>query len=247
MQILRNCLKLLFRNVIVTKTIINSQKLLAYNFSQHLTFLFQRKINYEPEIWMNIKPYIKKDFLIFDIGANIGQYSIRFSELASGGTILCVEPDKGVLPFLHFNKEINHAENITILNLGIGDIDGKFKFYRDVINGGRLSSFKQDKFLISTEVDCVTFDKLISQYGVPDFVKIDVEGFECHVLSGLTNCHNKTIYLVEVREITSEFVFNYFHQKGFTCYCVDMVEKCKIEFSSNIPRFANLLFIYTDD
>ena len=67
----------------MTKRIINSEKLLAYNLSQHLTFLFKKRISYEPEIWMNIKPFVKKDSLIYDIGAYIGQYAIRFSELAS--------------------------------------------------------------------------------------------------------------------------------------------------------------------
>jgi hypothetical protein len=92
-------------------------------------------------------------------------------------------------------------------------------------------------------VESITFDKLISQCGVPDFVKIDVEGFENQVLNSLTNCDNKTIFLVEVRESTKEFVFNYFHHKDYFCYCVDMVEKYKIDTSSSIPGFANLLFI----
>jgi FkbM family methyltransferase len=243
MKILRNCINVLFGNVIMTKRIINSQKSLAYNLSQHLTFLFKRRINYEPEIWMNIKPYVKKDSLIYDIGANIGQYAIRFSELASNGKVICVEPDPGNLPFLQFNSEINHAGNIKILNVGIGALNGRIKFYRDVTNGGRLSSFNEDSFLVPTEVESITFDNLISQYGVPDFVKIDVEGFENQVLNSLTNCDDKTIYLVEVREGTKEFVFNYFHHKDYLCYCVDVVEKYKIDNSSSIPGFANLLFI----
>jgi hypothetical protein len=70
-----------------------------------------------------------------------------------------------------------------------------------------------------------------------------VEGFENQVLNSLTNCDDKTIYLVEVREGTKEFVFNYFHHKDYLCYCVDVVEKYKIDNSSSIPGFANLLFI----
>ncbi len=243
MEILRNLINVLFRNVIITKRIINSQKLLAYNFPQHLTFLFKRRIDYEPEVWNNIKPYVKQDSLIYDIGANIGQYAIRFSELASNGKVICIEPDPGNFPILQFNRDINHAVNIKILNLGIGALNGRIKFYRDITTGGRLSSFNEDRFLVPTEVDSITFDNLISQCGVPDFVKIDVEGFENQVLNSLTNCDNKTIFLVEVREGTKEFVFNYFHHRDYLCYCVDDVEKYKIDNSSSIPGFANLLFI----
>lgn len=243
MGIIRNGINVLFRNVIITKRIINSQKLLSYSLSQHLTFLFQRKIDYEPEVWMNIKPYINQDSLIYDIGSNIGQYAIRFSELASHGKVICVEPDPGNLPFLQFNREINYADNIKILNVGIGALNGRIKFYRDITNGGRLSSLNEDRFLVPTEVESITFDNLISQFGVPDFVKIDVEGSENQVLNSLTSCDNKTIYLVEVRESTKEFVFNYFHLKDYYCYCVDKVEKYKIDTSSSIPSFANLLFI----
>jgi FkbM family methyltransferase len=243
MSILRKFINVLFKNIIITKRIVNSNKYLAYNLSQHLTFLFKRRIDYEPEVWNNIKPYLKENSLIYDIGSNIGQYGIRFSELASNGKVICVEPDPGNLLFLYFNRGINNTHNIQILNVGIGAVNGKIKFYRDITNGGRLSSFNKDRSLISSEVESITFDNLISQCGVPDFVKIDVEGFENQVLNSLTNCDDKTIYLVEVRESTKSFVFDYFHHKDYLCYCVDVVEKYMIDNSSSIPGFANLLFI----
>ncbi len=243
MKIVRNTFIFLFRNVILIKKIINSKNSLAYNLSQHLVFLFKRRIDYEPEVWMNIKPFIKEDSLVFDIGANIGQYAIRFSELVVKGKVVSVEPDPGNLPFLYFNKEINKSNNIEILNVGIGAINGKKNFYRDLTTGGRISSFNPDKSLVPTEVETITLDKLTSHYGIPDFVKIDVEGLEIEVIKSLTFCDNKTTFLIEVRENTKKIIFDYFRHKDYLCYCVDTFAKYKIETSSSIPCFANLLFV----
>ena len=65
--------KALSRNEIVSKPIEGFDKRLYYERSQHLTFLFRKKIAYEVNIWNNIKSLIKKGDLVFDVGGNIGQ------------------------------------------------------------------------------------------------------------------------------------------------------------------------------
>ena len=193
---IRKIISHFFGNIIIMKTFKGFHNSLTYNFSQHLVFFWKRKIVYEPEIWRNIKGLIKPNSLIFDIGANIGQYAIRFNEQIgneNSGRIICVEPDPGNLSYIYFNKYMNQCKNIEILNVGIAPSIGKMTLYRDISYGGRLSSFKPDKNLVPFNVETVTIDYLISKYGIPDFVKIDVEGFEIEVLNSMSSKNIKNL------------------------------------------------------
>jgi FkbM family methyltransferase len=199
------------------------------------------------KIQNSIRPYIKEGGLLFDIGANIGQYAIPFSEfIGEHGKVYCFEPDLKNYAFLNFNATINKSSNIVCCNFGVGQQEGESTFYCDSETGGRLSSFiksnvgKNYKGLeLKTKV--LKLDTLINMYGVPDFVKIDVEGFELDVINGLTTDLTDTIWLIEVRENTKIYVFEYFIERGYECFHCEN-EMRLISDPSQIPGFANLIF-----
>ena len=83
---------------------------------------------------------------------------------------------------------------------------------------------------------------MIEKYGEPNFVKVDVEGFEANVVNGLTKNLTNTIFLIEVRDETKEKVFNYFQERGYYCSYIDNKEDIPITYFKQIPAFANLLF-----
>ncbi len=72
----------------------------------------------------------------------------------------------------------------------------------------------------------ITFDDLVTNYGMPDFAKIDVEGYEYEVISGLT----KKIPCLSF-EFTSEFfadsikIMNHLANLGFTEFNCGIGEK----------------------
>jgi FkbM family methyltransferase len=57
------------------------------------------------------------------------------------------------------------------------------EYIKAVKDSGRFASNNWNK---TAEIQMTTLDNLINQFGVPAFIKIDVEGFEKEVLSGLT-------------------------------------------------------------
>jgi len=248
-SIFSKLLKIMFSNTIIGKPYNGTAKMLFYEKSQHLIFAFQKTLFYEAIIQEKAKKYINDGDLIFDIGGNIGQYALLFSELVgTTGKVISVEPDSKNFAFLQFNIQFNKILNTIILNTGIDKSMGQLQFYRDTETGGRRGSFSKEFVEKSfngytEEVSTMTFDFLIEKYGIPSFVKIDVEGYEFNVLAGLSLDLDKTTFLVEVRSETKDSVFDYFNSKSYKCYCIDEKEDVLIEKSVAIPAIANLIFI----
>ena len=232
---------------IIGKPLNGFNKILYYERSQHLIFLFQKKIRYEEVIQNKIMGFLKEGDLVFDIGANIGQYALPFSELiGERGRVISFEPDPINFSFLQFNSNINRCRNILCENYGVGGKDEEKYLYRDTETGGRRSSFRKEYVGtsytgFSDKVRLKKFDSIVSEFGTPDFVKIDVEGFEIEVLSELTCDLENCIFLVEVRGETKNEIYDFFSKKNYNCTWVDNEDKV-IKGSEEIPDFANLIF-----
>jgi FkbM family methyltransferase len=149
------------------------------------------------------KQFVGVNKLFFDIGANIGDRSEIFSRL--GVKVVSVEPQPDCVHALE--KRFSDSD-VVVVNKGVGREQGEMRMnvcadenglstFSKKWQTGRFKNFTFDKEIV---VSMTTLDELIHEYGYPDFCKIDVEGFELEVLSGLTkkiNCLNF--------EFTSEF------------------------------------------
>ena len=138
------------------------------------------------------KQFLPRDSVVFDIGANLGIRTIVFAEL--GKRVIAVEPNPEL--FFLLQKRFNSKQNVVLLNFGCAAESTLSKFY--VANNHLVSSFSK-KFISfkksigedrnwfkEVHVQMITLDQIIKDYGVPHFCKIDVEGFELEVLSGLS-------------------------------------------------------------
>jgi len=246
-NIISKSLKTLSKNDISGKQLHGFNKKLYYERSQHLNFLLKKQIKYEEVIQNKIKKLLKKGDIVFDIGANIGQYALPFSEIVGkSGRVISFEPDYKNFSFLQFNVNINRCSNVRCENYGIGDDDTELEFFRDTETGGRRGSYRKEyvgsNFKGFTDmVRLKKFDSIISEFGEPDFVKIDVEGFETEVISKLSTDLKNCIFLIEVRGETKGEVFNFFTDKEYHCIWIDQTDKI-IQKIDEIPDFANLIF-----
>jgi FkbM family methyltransferase len=135
--------------------------------------------------------FIEKDDLCFDVGANVGNRIIPLIEI--GAKIIAVEPQELCCKILKYK----FGKRIRIIKKGIGAKESIEDFYLsdatvmssfsiDWINAVKADRFKANTWTKIAKVEMTSLDMLIEKYGLPKFIKIDVEGYELNVLKGLT-------------------------------------------------------------
>lgn len=135
---------------------------------------------YYPECELQTKEWVvnnaRPDWAYIDCGANIGYYSILFSQLSPAGQVHAIEPTKTV-EMLRQNIDYNRCNNIHVHNIAVGNHDGRMveKVYR--IWGTPPEEIEYDFLKIDTLVENLGLKRL-------DCLKIDVDSFDFEVLKG---------------------------------------------------------------
>ena len=135
---------------------------------------------YYPNCEMQTKAWFVKnaqpDWIYLDCGANIGYYSILFSQLSPLGTIHAVEPTS-TAAMLEENLNHHQCRNVTLHKLALGQYPG-----RRVDKIFRIWGEAPEE----SEYDFTTVDQLVGQLGLPSLncLKIDVDSFDFEVLMG---------------------------------------------------------------
>ena len=153
------------------------------------------------------KQFITYGDVVFDVGANIGERAEVF--LKAGGSVVCVEPQTNCLAILH--KKFDANNKVTIIDKALGEKEGIGEMsvcITDSVISTMSEKWKTEgrfsndyTHTQTAQVAVTTLDILITQYGLPKFCKIDVEGFELNVIKGLS----KPIPFISF-EFTKEFL-----------------------------------------
>ncbi|MBR9681647.1 MAG: FkbM family methyltransferase [Candidatus Altiarchaeota archaeon] len=138
-----------------------------------------------------MRTFVEEKQLVFDVGANVGHMADIF--LSIGARVVAVEPQKTCIKKLQ--KKFKNNVNMTVLANGVGEKKEKQRL--NICNDSHaMSSFLKedapyrrmgDSFTDGYDVEIITLDSLIENFGKPTFCKIDVEGFELLVLKGLSH------------------------------------------------------------
>jgi len=191
----------------------------------------------EPETLSWIDNFEKKNKIIFwDIGANIGLYSIYASLKHSDIQVTSFEPSTSNLRTLSRNISINNLDKkITISQLPLSNLSFETKtlnetnflegysqntFGSEINFDGKKMKINNKYKILGTSVDYLTSNNILN---FPNYIKIDVDGIEHLIMKGsiktFTNEKLKSI-LVEINENYSEQyteILKIMEKSGFRC------------------------------
>ncbi len=133
--------------------------------------------------------------LCFDIGAHVGNRSLAFQQL--GCRVVAVEPQPDFATFLR--HLFRHRPGIVLEEVAIAAEPGEIELFisaatptvttasQSFIAGvAAIPSFRAVRWGESVRVPAVTLEQLIARHGLPDFLKLDIEGLEEAALQGLS-------------------------------------------------------------
>jgi len=156
--------------------------------------------NFENNIYERGGFSIKEGDIVVDIGAHVGLFS-RYAASRGAGKVFSFEAD--VLNFSCLLK--NAPENCLAFNFAITNKIGFCDLFLDQCTGGHSlynSDINKTKTGKTRKVQCVTLDSLFEKglFDCVDFLKIDVEGAEREILTGLSDA-----VLGKIKKIAVEY------------------------------------------
>lgn len=205
---------------------------------------------YEYPEMMLIKNRLKPDSIFFDVGANIGVFSLLAGSIITKGKIYSFEPVPSALDVLYQNIRINRIEGrVKIIEKVISDKNGHEKFnIQNVSEKSHISTHKSKGVLIQS----VRLDDFCKKNNIKfiDFIKIDVEGAEMKVLKGfeyyLKN-ERVGVLIIELNTlsegVSAQKTLDYMRQFKYSTFKIDNNLKLKETIKSDICKSYNIIAI----
>ena len=138
--------------------------------------------SYEMNKRLAFERLIPTGAVTYDIGANVGYFSLLASELAGPeGQVYAFEPLPRNVEFLRKHIRINHIENIEVVEAAVSDHSGEAHF--DLGASSAMGHLTESGGI---QVRRVALDEMLAagELRPPDYMKVDVEGAEFEALKG---------------------------------------------------------------
>lgn len=186
---------------------------------------------------------IDKNYIVFDIGANFGWYSLIIAGRFPDCKIFAFEPIPKTFSYLKKNVALNKLSNININNFGFSDKEQEIPFYYYPEGSGNASAAN----LVNTDslekISCLVkkLDDYVEENNTGlDFIKCDIEGAELLAFKGGLNTiiKFKPIIFTEMLRKWSE-KFNY-HPNDIIKLLEDIGYDCFVNEDGWLKLFTNM-------
>ena len=181
---------------------------------------------------------------IFDIGANVGFYSIALGQRFPESKIVAFEPIPVTFRELERNLALNAITNVSAFNQGLSDSANLAPFYFDATVSGAASGAPLGTEFGPTEtIACPveTLDSFVARTGIaPGFIKCDVEGGELRVFRGAADVLQQfkpMVFTEMLRKWSARFGY---HPNEIIAFFRDLDYQCFVLIEGKLQPFAHM-------
>lgn len=200
---------------------------------------------------------VKPGDIVFDVGANIGYYSIIFSKLVgSKGKVYAFEPTLHFRRVLEENIILNKINNIEIIDEGLSNANSSLEIEIGPSSATLHPPEGYDKTIGHESIKLTTLDAFVSKFNIDhiDFIKVDIDGHEPHFFDGAWDVLDKfnVVILFEISHLhyleggvtawdfykkLIDKKYNIYHENGlkkilsineFLVSCADFSSSCNV-------------------
>jgi FkbM family methyltransferase len=184
--------------------------------------------NVESEVQTVLQKYLRPGMTVYDIGANIGFFSLLAARLVSAtGRVTAFEADPEIVARLRENVERNQGAPISVEDKAVWASSRPVFFARadaeispDRGLGHVIDNAAEKSALSTIRIEAVSVDEYVRRSAAPDVIKCDVEGAEVEVFRGATKLleENHPLILCEMHgEQNRATLLKVFAGFGYRC------------------------------
>ncbi len=171
---------------------------------EYIDGIVLREGYYESEVIEALRPFLGPGSTLWDIGANFGLHSITAKLLQPSTQVFAFEPNPVMVTEIQSNCRLNGVE-ITVMPLALAETEGQATLHISERGNSGMSTLRAwsgghyDRQVV---VACHRAEDLVATRGLPPptVIKVDVEGSEAAVFSGL----GSLLHRPELRAIVFE-------------------------------------------
>ena len=189
-------------------------RLISYDTLSILSYL---------EPWMDRYLQVKNGDVFIDVGAHVGKYALKIAKRYPKSLVIAIEPGRLQFDALIDGIKKNKLRNIIPLNIAAWDEETELRLrvYTATGTSSVFDNLGYGRLLRVEEVKARPLDAVIHELSIShvDWVKIDVEGAELHVLRGFKNgiAKFKPKIIIEVSDFNRKEVFKFFKELNYKC------------------------------
>ncbi|MBI2625264.1 MAG: FkbM family methyltransferase [Candidatus Nealsonbacteria bacterium] len=149
--------------------------------------LYLRKFFFSKSFEANLfRSVLRQGMRVIDVGANFGYYTVVSADfIGREGRVFAFEPDPGNFSLLLKNIDVNGCENVEALNLAISDKPGKTTLFLSKEHHGDHRIYDNHEGRKAINVEATALDIFFDKNPKADIIKVDVQGAEAKVFSGM--------------------------------------------------------------